>query len=282
MGKSTLLNAVIGQEVSITANRPQTTRNQVRGILNGEGFQAVFIDMPGVHQPQSELHHRIVGYAWQGAKEADLVVFVTEPVFGEEPHRKDQPILEQLACLSTPVFLVVNKTDQAEEERVMKTLALYNQAFQFAESFSLAAIRKKGVLKLVRAIARALPVAEPVFAEDLYTDQPERVMVAELVREQIHRRCKQEVPFGVAVQLDRFEESEKLIKIFCTILVERESHKGILIGKGGRMLKDIGQYARIKMEYLLGTRVYLDLHIKVAGDWYNHPQRLDEMGYPKP
>ena len=283
VGKSTLLNALVGQDIAITANKPQTTRTRIRGILTNDLGQVVFIDTPGIHEAQTELHNRIVNYAKEGVKETDVVLFLTEPRedLGGKVFALDQMVLDHLATLAIPVILVVNKTDMHDKELVMECMKIYQDAFNFHSVINIAAIKNKGVKQVMDLVFPLLPVGPPIFDEDELTDQPEKVMAAEFIREQIHRKCHQEVPFGVAVVIEAFQEKKEILKIFATIMVERDSHKGIILGKKGSMIKEIGKNSRLKMEYLFGGKVYLDLHVKVAGQWYNDPKRLDEFGYGK-
>ncbi len=283
VGKSTLLNAFVGQEIAITANKPQTTRNQIKGILTTPKGQVVFVDTPGIHEAQTELHSRIVSYAKQGVGETSVALFLTEPRddFEGKIFPLDQMVLDHLSKLTIPIILVVNKSDAHDKELVMECMKIYQEAFDFHSCINIAAIRDKGVDKLLEMVFDLMPEGEPVFGPDELTDQPEKQLAAEFIREQIHRRCHQEVPFGVAVVIEAFQEKKEILKIFATILVERESHKGIILGKKGSMIKEIGKNSRMKMEFLFGSKVYLDLHIKVAGQWYNDPARLDELGYGK-
>ena len=280
VGKSTLLNALLGQKIAITSHKPQTTRNRILGVLSEPGFQAVLLDTPGIHAPKNELHRRIVGYAHQSIEEADLVMYLAEPLNlarGISP--EDKAILERLAGLEERVFLVLNKVDEHEPETVLKSLAEFNQAYHFKESFPVSALKKWGLEAILGLFGRVLPVSEPLFDPEEVTDQPERVLAAEFVREQLHRQLHQEIPYGVAVVVERFKEEKDRVKIWAVIHTEKESHKKIIIGKGGLMLKQIGTGARKQIENLLGTKVYLDLHVKVSQGWVEDPTRLTQFGY---
>ncbi|MDT8446046.1 MAG: GTPase Era [bacterium] len=280
VGKSTLLNALLGQKISITADKPQTTRNMIRGVLSTEQFQAVLLDTPGIHLPKNELHKRIVGYAHKSITEADLIFFLTEPLKGRlEIGAGDRAILERLKGMEEKCFLLVNKIDQTKDVELIRTLELYNQLFDFAETFPISALKKKGLQRLSDQMVRRLPEGPAYFDPETVTDQPERVLCAELVREQVHRRLYQEVPFGVAVQIEKFQEEADMVRLWATIYVERDAHKKILIGKQGSMMKQIGTAARLRIETLLGSKVYLDLHVKVAKGWVNDPNRLAQFGY---
>ena len=283
VGKSTLLNSLIGQQISITADKPQTTRNNIRGIINESDYQAIVLDTPGIHLPRNELHKRIVGYALQTIKESDLIFFITEPLSSkqEEIDKGDEEILKQFDGNLNNAVLVINKIDLAKPEDVLRTIALFNKRLSFLETVPISALKRKGTETLVSFFPKYLPEGVPYFDQDQLTDTPERVIVGEFVREQIMRNCFQEVPYGVAVVVDAFKEGKEKIKIFATIFVERESHKRIIIGKQGSMLKKLGQYSRQKIERLLGTGVYLSLHVKVAKNWINNPRKLNEFGYSK-
>jgi len=280
VGKSTLLNSLLGQKISITADKPQTTRNQIRGILTEDRFQAILVDTPGIHLPKNELHKRIVGYAHKSISESDLVFYLCEPLLlHQDPSNGDKAIVERLAGLEKKAYLLLNKIDLYSPAEVMRSLEVYNQLFPFAETFAISAQTKRGLEGLTELLAKALPVSPPLFELDQVTDLPEKVLCGEFIREQIHRRLHQEVPFGVAVVVDKFQEEGVRVKIWATVFVERESHKKILIGKAGEMLKTIGTGARRRIETLVGSKVFLDLHVKVAQGWVDNRSRLAEFGY---
>lgn len=283
VGKSTLLNSLVGQQISITADKPQTTRNNIRGIINESDYQAIVLDTPGIHLPRNELHKRIVGYALQTIKESDLIFFITEPLSSKhrEIHKGDEEILKHFDGNLKNAVLVINKIDLAQPEDILRTIASFNERLSFIETVPISALKRKGTDTLVSFFTKYLPEGVPYFDQDQLTDTPERVIVGEFVREQIMRNCFQEVPYGVAVVVDAFKEGEQKIKIFATIFVERESHKRIIIGKQGSMLKKLGQFSRKKIERLLGTGVFLSLHVKVAKNWINNPRKLNEFGYSK-
>ncbi|MCP4753615.1 MAG: GTPase Era [Proteobacteria bacterium] len=283
VGKSTLLNSLIGQQISITADKPQTTRNRIRGIITEETFQAVILDTPGIHLPKSELHRRIVSYAVQSVHDTDLVFFLTEPlrVRQDRVSDEDQLVLSHLQKISGKVVLVINKVDLSRHERILKTISVMNQVFPFAETVPISALHGAGLDVLRGFFSKYLPEGIAYFPEDQMTDTPERVITGEFVREQIIRNCFQEVPYGVAVLVEAFKETEKLISIYATIYVEKKSHKKIIIGKNGSMLKKVGRISRLKMEQMLGTKVFLSLHVKIAQNWINNPRKLSELGYSK-
>ncbi len=283
VGKSTLLNRLIGQQISITADKPQTTRNRIRGIITEENYQAVVLDTPGIHMPRNELHKRIVSYATQSISDTDLVFFLTEPFHKKqrEIHREDKLVLEHLSQISQKVFLIINKIDLFEHEQILRTIAGVNDQYNFAETVPISAIKGTGVDILKSFFEEHLPEGHPYFPDDQMTDTPERAIVGEFVREQIMRNCFQEVPYGVAVVIESFKETDKLIKIFATIFVEKNTHKKIIIGKNASMLKKLGKNSRLKIERMLGSKVYLSLHVKVADNWINNPRKLAEFGYSK-
>lgn len=281
VGKSTLLNRLIGQHISITADKPQTTRNRIRGIVTEETYQAVILDTPGVHLPKNELHRRIVSYAVQAIRDSDLVFFLTEPLakHHQSVSRDDQLVLEHLSEAKAKTVLVINKIDIAGPEAVLRSIAMLNEFHQFTETVPVSALKGTGVDILKGFFPRFLPEGIPYFPTDQMTDTSERAIVGELVREQIMRLCFHEIPYGTAVFVDAFKDEEKLIRIFATIYTERSAHKKIIIGKNGAMLKKVGQNSRAKIERLLGTKVYLSLHVKIAKNWVNNPRRLNEFGY---
>lgn len=283
VGKSTLLNKLIGQPISITADKPQTTRNRIRGIITEADYQAVVLDTPGIHLPRNELHRRIIKYAMQTFHDTDMLFFLSEPLAKnqESISGSDRLVLEQLKELSTAIILVLNKIDLYSPEQILRSIEAFNQIFQFSETVPISALKGKSIDILKSLFPKYLPEGVRYFPEDQMTDLPERMIVGEFVREQIIRNCFHEIPYGVAVMIDSFDESESLIRIFATIFVEKKSHKKIVIGKHGSMLKRVGQNARIKIERLLGKKIYLSLHVKISVNWINNPRRLSEFGYPK-
>jgi GTPase len=281
VGKSTLLNKLVGQQISITADKPQTTRNNIRGIITRKEYQAVLLDTPGIHLPRNELHKRIVAYATRSIQETDLIFFITEPLSATRNtiHEGDKAILEHLKSRAEHTILVINKIDQSKPESIMETIAGFNQVLPFLETVPVSALKGKGVDVLNGFFPKYLPKGIPYFEEEQVTDTPERVIAGEFIREQIMRHCFQEIPYGVAVVVDAFKEGKDKITIYATIYVERESHKRIIIGKQGAMLKKIGQLSRLKIERLLGAHLFLSLHVKISKNWVNNPGKLSEFGY---
>ncbi len=286
VGKSTLLNALLGEKIAIVSPKPQTTRTRILGVKHLPDAQAIFLDTPGIHKAKRRLNEVMVRTALATYREVDLICLMVEPfpaspAGGEEPGEEDRFVLETLRGAQTPVFLLINKVDRVRKERLLPLIALYQGAFSFAEIIPLSALTGEGIDDLVRTLVRYLPEGPRYFPEDQMTDQPERLIAAEFIREQIFLATREEVPYATAVLVEEFrEEPEKpLIVLRAVIYVERDSQKGILIGKGGAMLKQIGQRARGEMERLLGSKVYLELWVKVKPGWREREADLRELGY---
>lgn len=279
VGKSTLLNRLVGQKVAITANRPQTTRNRITGVLHGHGFQAVFLDNPGIHRPTHTLNRIMVKTALAGLSEMDLLLLMVEP--DRHPGGGDQYIAEALRDLGPPVWLLINKIDLVPRPQVLAVIDAFKDLAPFAEIFPLSAHTGLAVAELVSAIGVALPEGPRYFPEEMITDLPEQFVVSELIREQVIRRLREELPYGVAVRLDSFAErgGDRPTYVAATILVDREGHKGMVIGAGGAQLKAIGSAARVAIERLLGNRVFLDLRVTAAPNWRNEVDRLRSLGF---
>ncbi|HBB41067.1 MAG: GTPase Era [Nitrospirae bacterium CG18_big_fil_WC_8_21_14_2_50_70_55] len=279
VGKSTLLNHLVGQKVAITANRPQTTRNRITGVLHGDGFQAVFLDNPGIHRPTHTLNQIMVKTALEGLGEMDLLLLMVEP--DRHPGGGDQYIADALRDLGPPVWLLINKIDMVARPQVLAVIDAFKDLAPFAEIFPISAHTGLGVAELAQAIGAVLPAGPPYFPAGMITDLPEQFVVSELIREQVIRRMREELPYGVAVRLDAFEERGEGRPTFvaATILVEREGHKGMVIGVGGAQLKAIGTAARTAIERLLGSRIYLDLRVTAAPNWRNEVAKLRALGF---
>jgi GTP-binding protein Era len=279
VGKSTLLNALLGEKIAIVSPKPQTTRTRILGVKHLPNAQVIFLDTPGIHKAKRRLNEIMVRAALATYREVDLLCVMVEPF--EEPGEEDRFVLETLREVQTPVFLLINKVDLVQKERLLPLIALYQGLYAFAEIIPLSALRGEGIDDLVRTIVRCLPEGPRYFPEDQMTDQPERFIAAEFIREQIFLATREEVPYATAVMVEEFrEEPEKpLIVLRAVIYVERDSQKGILIGKGGAMLKQIGRRAREEMERLLGSKVYLELWVKVRPDWRERDADLRELGY---
>jgi GTPase len=278
VGKSTLLNRVLGEKVVITSDKPQTTRNRVQGIHNEPGAQIVFIDTPGVHPARSRLNRYMMETALAAVKGVDVVLWLVDATtFAQD---RDELLLKVLAEITLPVILVVNKIDLVPKEKLLAGIAAHAQLHPFREVVPVSAATGDGVALLVKLVSDLLPEGVPYFPDDILTDLPERFIVAEMIREKVFRQTRDEIPYSTAVVIDSFKERpDGLVAIAATILVERDSQKGIIIGKRGAMLKKIGIQAREDVERLLGTKVFLELFVKVSSGWREDRQMLRELGY---
>jgi len=279
VGKSTLLNRLVGRKVAITANRPQTTRNRITGVCHRDGFQAVFLDNPGIHRPTHTLNRIMVRTALDGLGEMDLLLFMVEP--DRTPGGGDRYIAEALSGLAPPVWLLVNKIDTVSRGDLLATIDAFKDLATFDEVFPISAHTGDNVDALLHAVGRRLPEGPEYFPEGMVTDLPEDFVLAELIREQVIRRLREELPYGVAVRLDHLEEEadRPLTRITATIFVERENHKGMVIGAKGSVLKAIGTEARHAIERVLGTAVFLDLRVTASPNWRNEVGRLRAFGF---
>ena len=278
-GKSTLLNRLLGQKLAIVSNKPQTTRNRILGLKNLPEGQIVFLDTPGIHHPKSRLNQALVKTALATCREVDGVCFLIEADHPENP--ENDFILETLTESVGPVFLVINKIDLVSREELLPIMERFSRRRSFAQIIPVSALKGDGVDILARELLKILPEGPRLFPEDMITDLPERFLAAELIREKIFRLTREEIPYAAAVEVEEFKEREEknLIAIKATILVERESQKGVLIGKKGQMLKEIGRLAREDLEALLAARVFLELWVKVERNWREDPRALRRMGF---
>jgi len=278
VGKSTLLNAILGEKIVITSDKPQTTRNRIQGIHNVPSAQIVFVDTPGVHRANSRLNRSLVDTAMEAVQGVDVILFLVEA--NAAPASEKEMIAELLAGVTVPVFLVINKVDLVDKGRLLQAMETYNTLFPFKEIVPVSAQKGDGVELLVEVVSRYLPVGPAYFPDDILTDLPERFVVAEMIREKVFRLTHDEVPYSVAVQVESFKERPNgLVAISAAIIVERDSQKGIVIGKRGEMLKRIGTAARLEIERFLAEKVFLELFVKVSRDWSDNPQKLKEFGY---
>lgn len=279
VGKSTLMNHLIGEKLSIISNKPQTTRNTIQTILSRENYQIVFIDTPGIHRPRHKLGEYMVKSAQNTLNEVDLILFITTPE--DEMGAGDRYILEQLRNVSTPVVLIINKVDTVKKEAIAKTIDNYIKEFNFSEVIPISALNGENVDKLESIIVSKLPEGPEYFPKDMITDQPEKFIISEIIREKILVNLDEEVPHGTAVDVISVKENKETnkLEINATIYCEKDSHKAIIIGKGGQMMKRIGQSARRDIEKLLGNKVYLELWVKVKKDWRDSQSILKELGY---
>ena len=277
VGKSTLINKIIGQKIAITSDKPQTTRSRIQCILTQDDAQIIFLDTPGIHKPKFKLGEYMLKAAEGTLKEVDAIFFVidaTEKFGGGEKY-----ILERLSATTKPVILVVNKVDLIEREKILPILAEYSQRRNFAAVVPISATEGTNVDALIKEAKNFLPEGVQYYPADMVTDQPERLIIAELIREKILHATQDEVPHSIAVDLEEFTPRDNgTIFIRATIYVERDSQKGILIGKGGAMLKNVGKAARPEIEMLLGTKIFLDLWVKVKRDWRNSIGALQSFG----
>ena len=278
-GKSTLLNRLVGQKLAIVSDKPQTTRNRITGVRNFPEGQVIFVDTPGVHRPLHRLNVRMVDAALDALREVDVVAVVVDAI--EPPGGGDRYLMDILGKVQKPKVLALNKVDAIDKERLLPLIERYDQ-FGFADIVPISALTGDNVERLERVILSHLPDGEPLYDEDYLTDQQERFFVAELVREQVLQHTHAELPFSSAVVVDKFEEPDDkgLMRLYCTILVERESQKPIVIGRGGEMIKRIGTAARKELASFFATRVFLDLRVKVRADWREDERVLDELGLP--
>jgi GTPase len=277
-GKSTLLNRIVGHKLAIVSDKPQTTRTRILGVKNYPDAQAVFVDTPGVHKPTHRMNVRMVDVALDAMREVDLVTLVVD--VSVKPGPGDRFLLSLLKDVKTPAILALNKVDLIAKAKLLPTIDHYRQAHPFVEFVPISALDGTNVDVLEKLFLQYLPEGEPLYPPDYVTDQPERVAVAEIVREQVLQLTHDELPFSTAVLVDRFEEpgEDKITNLYCTILVDRESQKPIVIGKAGSMIKKIGTAARAELEKFLGSRVYLDLHVKVKSEWRDNDRLLDDLG----
>ncbi len=277
VGKSTLLNALLGQKISIVAARPQTTRNRILGIKNLPEAQIIFIDTPGIHKPQNLLGEAMVRTAREVLEEIDVVLFVAEA--GRQAE-KDRIIIESLARVAKPVFLIINKIDEVKKQDILPMMDRYSELFHFSEIIPVSALKGDGIGIVLQKILEHLPAGPKYYPDDIVTDQIERFMAAEIIREKIMEKTGEEVPYSVAVDIDSWtERPDGVVAIAGNIYVEREGQKGIIIGAKGRMLKEVGTLARIDIERLLGTRVFLQLWVKVKRGWRDDKKILHDLGY---
>ena len=278
VGKSTLLNALLGQKVAIVSDKPQTTRNTIRGVLTLDHAQIVFLDTPGLHKPLHKLGEYMVKSALQALEDVDVVLWLVE---AGRWTAADNHILAELAEVQQPLILVANKADQVSQGELEAFLERVGQKRAFAAALAVSALQGSNLGELVSLIVERLEEGPKYYPDDWLSDQPERFLVAEFIREELFLRTEEEVLHSVAVDVEEIKEvaEKNLMRIRATIYVERESQKGIVIGQGGRMLKEVGTSARLQMERLLGTRVHLELWVKVKKDWRNKPGALREFGY---
>lgn len=277
-GKSTLLNALLGTKVAIVASKPQTTRTTIQGVLTLPDAQIVFVDTPGIHKSDSTFNKRMMETIRTAVEDRDVLVFVADAT--EDPTADDERAIAVIKQTGTPVFLALNKIDRIKDKRnLLARIEQYKAIREFSEYIPVSALTGEGLDVLKRSIVAHLPEGEPFFPPDYITDQPERFMVAELIREKILHTTQQEVPHSVAVLIEKWEDTPKLIRIFATIYVERTGQKAIIIGSGGHLLKKIGTDARLEAEHLLERKIYLELFVKVRANWREDPEFLNAIDW---
>ncbi len=277
VGKSTLMNALVGERLSIVTSKAQTTRHRILGILNGEDFQLIYSDTPGIIQPKYELHSAMMSFVYSSLEDADVVLFVTDIY---EKH-DEEPVVERLRkMVDTPIILLVNKIDQANQEEVEAKLAYWREQLpNAAEVLPISALNAFGTEGVLAMVLERLPVHPGYYAKDELTDKPERFFAAEMVREKIFKLYKKEIPYSCEVVIEEFKEEETIIRIRGIIYVERNSQKGIIIGQGGEALKKVGTWAREEMEKFFQKKVFLELYVKVNENWRTDPKALSRFGY---
>jgi GTPase len=290
-GKSTLLNRMVGTKVAIVSDKPQTTRNRIVAVKNLPEGQIVFVDTPGIHRPLHRLNVRMVDAAVETLREVDVVALIFDA--STRPGHGDEYVSNLIKDVKVPVVLVLNKIDLVAKAKLLPLIERARQWHEFAAIVPVSAVTGDGIVQLEQVLLENLPESEPIYPEDFLTDQAERTLVAEIVREKVLRHTRNELPFSTAVIVDQFDESERdpstrsarsgqgLLRLYCTIYVETESQKPIVIGRGGDMIKRIGTEARKEMESFFDTRVFLDLRVKVDPDWRNNERTLDEIGVPR-
>ena len=279
VGKSTFLNRVIGQKIAIMSDKPQTTRNKIQGVLTMNDAQLIFIDTPGIHKPKHKLGDFMMKVAQNTLKEVDLVLFMVnaEEGFG----RGEEFIIEKFQSVKTPIFLIINKIDQVHPDALLPIIDSYKEKYPFKEIIPISALEGNNIERLLEQIKSYLSEGPHYYPADQVTDHPERFIISELIREKALHLTREEIPHSLAVVIDKMErrENKDVIHVMATVIVERDSQKGIVIGKQGKMLKEIGQRARVDIENLLGSKVYLELWVKVQKDWRNKMSQLRDFGF---
>ena len=277
VGKSTLMNSLIGQKIAITSRKPQTTRNRIQTVYTSDEGQIVFVDTPGIHKAKNKLGDYMVNIAERTIKEVDVVLWLVEPT--NYIGAGEQHIIEQLKKVATPVILVINKIDTVKKEELFGFIDTYRKEMDFAEIVPVSALKKENTDELIKCIMKYMPYGPAFYDEDTITDQPQRQIVAEMIREKALRLLEEEIPHGIAVTIEKMKWRGRIVDIDATIICERDSHKGIIIGKQGSMLKKIGSNARRDIEDLLESKVNLQLWVKVKKDWRDSDFLIKNFGY---
>lgn len=279
VGKSTLLNKVIGEKISIISDKPQTTRNKIQLVLTGDDYQIVFLDTPGIQMPKNKLGEYMLKVSKSTLEEVDGIVFMVDDSI--EIGKLDKYIIEELKNISTPIILLINKTDRLNDEETLLLVEKYNNMQLFKEIIPISALNDLNIDRCIQVIKEILPEGPQYFPEDMITDQPERFIISELIREKALENLEEEVPHGIYVDIDSIKsrDDKELIDVYANIYCEKDSHKGIVIGKNGKMLKQIGKSAREDIEKLLGSRVNLQIWVKVEKNWRERENKLKYFGY---
>lgn len=276
VGKSTLMNAMVGEKLSIITSKAQTTRHRIHGILNTPEYQVIFSDTPGILDPNYKMQESMLKAARSALVDADILVYMTE--IGEKPDRID-PFLMKVAKAKVPVLLVINKIDTSDQEKVNAAMEMWDEILPKAEKIPISALKKFNVTSIFNRILELLPESPPYYSKDALTDKSERFFASEMIREKILLFYKKEIPYAVEVEIESFKEEDNLIRIRALIYVERESQKGILIGNEGRAMKRVGRESRLDMESFFQKKVFLELQVKVKKDWRNNERFIKNFGY---
>jgi GTP-binding protein Era len=276
VGKSTFVNHLVGQKVAIVSAKPQTTRNRILAVVNRPGGQIVLFDTPGIHKPQHRMNERMVDVALRSVTQVEVILWLVDVT--ERPGPGERAVLQAVQKARRPVVLGLNKIDKIPKPQILPAIDAYRQLMEFTALIPLSALRGENVDVLADELMRLLPESEPLYPEDFLTDQPERFFVAEMVREKILHHTREEIPYTTGVVIESWKEEEGLLRIQAQIIVDKDSQKGILIGRGGAMLKTIGTEARQDIEAFLGTKIFLGLFVKVREGWREDPRILEEMG----
>lgn len=276
VGKSTLMNGLVGEKMSIITSKAQTTRHRILGIVNQEDYQIVFSDTPGVLEPNYKLHEGMMKFVYSALEDADVLLLIVDAY---DQIIKNEKVLRRLKEIEVPLLIVVNKIDLLDQERLEETVSLWSEQFPNAEILPMSALHKQGLDTLLNKITSLLPESAPYFEKDALTDKTERFFMAEIIREKIFMNYKKEIPYSCEVVVHSFKDEETIVRISADIMVSRDSQKGILIGHQGKMLKKVGTAARLDMEKFLDKKVFLELYVKVDQDWRDQDSKLKRYGY---
>lgn len=276
VGKSTIMNVLLGEKLSIVTSKAQTTRHRILGILNGEDYQIIYSDTPGILKPHYKMHEAMMGFVQNAIDDADVILYVTDVV---ESFDKNQEYIAKINKSQTPVILIINKIDLCKSDELVHLTTTWKELIPRAEIIPISALEKFNITSVITRILEALPENPPFYDKDTLTDKSERFFVSEIIREKVFMNYKKEVPYSVEVGIEEFKEEEKIIRIKAVIIVSRDSQKGIIIGKGGEALKKVASRARIDIEKFFGKKVFLEVFVKVEKDWRDSNRLLREFGY---